>query len=85
MIYSSPTIKNVKITCRIIILAGFFCQQYKILKNTALAHIALKSLNSQPYINDYFFTFTVCRKWILEAGQAFRRKCGLSPFSTEFS
>nr|XP_022294072.1 prolyl 4-hydroxylase subunit alpha-1-like isoform X2 [Crassostrea virginica] len=25
----------------------------------------------------------VCRKWILEAGQAFRRKCGLSPFSTD--
>ncbi|XP_078322440.1 prolyl 4-hydroxylase subunit alpha-1-like [Crassostrea virginica] len=27
----------------------------------------------------------VCRKWILEAGQAFRRKCGLSPFSTDES
>lgn len=27
----------------------------------------------------------VCRKWILEAGQAFRRKCGLSPFSMELA
>ncbi|XP_048770312.1 prolyl 4-hydroxylase subunit alpha-1-like [Ostrea edulis] len=40
-----------------------------------------RSLNAEcPVLHGSKF---VCKKWILEAGQAFRRKCGLSPDSLD--